>query len=150
MTTKKDILISVIVSLIVGACWQLTSLSTQTSRANTAAIFQGTDSDTPTIWEYKFLVYSSFSVSRKTLGVTGPIDMYTPPNLEDEVNKLVEQGWILERFQAVSSPDGTGYGEGFFQNLWILRRHRASQESKKVRSSSSVVSVSPFRRQSDW
>ena len=115
MIRRKDILVSVIVSLIVAACWQLTTLSTHTSRANAAAIFQATDGDTTTTWEYKFLVYPSYAVSRKTLGVTGPIDMYTPPNLEDELNKLVEQGWILERFQAVSSPDGTGYGEGFFK-----------------------------------
>lgn len=110
MTRKKHILISVIVSLIVAVCWQLTTLSTHTSRANAASILQGTDGDTTTTWEYKFLVYPSYAVSRKTLGYAGPISQYTPPNLEDEVNKLVEQGWILERFTTVSSPDYTGYG----------------------------------------
>src|SRR3989442_4607615 len=105
MTRKKDILISVIVSLIVAACWKLTTLSTHTSRANAASILQGTDGDTTTAWEYKFLVYPSYAVSRKTLGVIGPIDMYTPPNLEDEINKLAGQDWILERFTTVSSPD---------------------------------------------
>lgn len=125
MTRKKDILISVIVSLIVATCWQLTTLSTHTSRANAASILQGSDPDATTVWEYKFLVYPSYAVSRKTLNYAGPINQYTPPNLEDEVNKLAEQGWILERFQTVSSPDCSGYGiSPSWQVIALLKRAR--------------------------
>jgi hypothetical protein len=123
MTRKKDILISVIVSLIVAAGWQLTTLSTHTSPANAASILQGTDGDTTTTWEYEFLVYPSYALSRKTLSYAGPIDMYTPPNLEDEINKLVQQGWFLERFTTVSSPDCSGYGiSPSWQVIALLKR----------------------------
>ncbi len=115
MNNKRTALISVIVSLVVTLGWQLTPLSAYASRISTAASIQDpsppSDPATPT-WEYKILIYASFAASRRSLGY--PATGYAPPNLEDEINKLAEQGYLVERFQTQSMTNGGGYGDGCF------------------------------------
>ena len=40
--------------------------------------------------------------------------MTQPPFLEDEINKLAGQGYVVESFQRESPLSGTGYEEGSF------------------------------------
>jgi hypothetical protein len=89
----------------------LMTLSAQASRSSTTAILQDlppSDPVTP-IWEYKILTFRSYAASKKTLGYPGP-------NLEDEINKLAEQGYVVERLQEASPCDSSGVG--FSINDW--------------------------------
>ena len=114
MSNKKVALISVIVSLIASSGWQLALSSTHASgSAQPATLQEPPPTKAPvTIWEYKVLVFPATSASRTTLRYYGPI-AYAPLNLEDEINKLAEQGYVVE-FQTQSSPSGTDLNTGYF------------------------------------
>jgi hypothetical protein len=111
MTNKRIALISTIVLLAVVIGWHLTLLSAHASPRLAARILQDSappsDPATPT-WEYKVLVFASFAASRRSLGYFGPTGN-APPNLEDEINKLAEQGFVVDSFQLNS-----GYGAGSY------------------------------------
>ena len=114
MANQKTTLISIVVSLIVSIGWQFVPLSAQASRSspNTSQQVPPRSEPTPPTFEYKVLVFPSRSASRKTLGYGGAI-AYAPPNLEDEINKLAEDGYAVLS-QTQSSPSGTDYAAGYY------------------------------------
>ena len=111
MTNKRIALISTIVLLVVVIGWQLTLFSAHASPRPAARLVQNSappSDPIPSTWEYKILVFPSSAASRRSLGYGGPIGK-APPNLEDEINKLAEQGFVVESFQLNS-----GYGAGSY------------------------------------
>jgi hypothetical protein len=96
MTKKPLTLVPVLalVCAIVGDGQPHSSLlakSYQSSNAS-ASQQQTASADSNKRWEYRIL--------------TSTIDVATP-YLEGSINKLAEQGYVVESFQAVSSPKGT-------------------------------------------
>ncbi|PYT03426.1 MAG: hypothetical protein DMF60_18415 [Acidobacteria bacterium] len=121
MTNKKVTLISLI-GLLLAAIggWQLAMFSAHASGGSIGARSQ--DSPAPTApaaptFEYKILIFLS---SQAFVRPTGNYDnrgrpiMTQPPFLEDEINKLAAQGYVVESFQRESPPSGTGYEGGSF------------------------------------
>ncbi|HXI93351.1 MAG TPA: hypothetical protein VNO24_25355 [Blastocatellia bacterium] len=116
MTNQKTTLIS-LVALLLAAIggWQLAILSAQASGGPVLSASQ--DSPATTTFEYKILIFPS---SQAFIRPTGQYDnrgqplMTQPPFLEDEINKLAAQGYVVESFQRESPVTGTGYGDGWF------------------------------------
>ena len=121
MTNKKATLIALIALLLAAICgWQLELLSAHASGGRVWAPSQNPPAPTaataPT-FEYKILIFPS---SQAFVRPTGNYDnrgqpiMTQPPFLEDEINKLAVQGYVVERFQRESPLSGTGYEGGSF------------------------------------
>jgi len=101
---------------------RLTFLSAHASPSYAAKAQDSTaasDPAPPTL-EHKILVFGSWASSRKSLGY-GPIGP-APPNLEDEINKLAEQGFVVESVQTSSQGDGWGSLSTFSEIVVLLKR----------------------------
>jgi len=119
MTNQKTTLIS-LVALLLAAIggWQLAILSAQASGGLSASQDSPPSAAPAAVtFEYKILIFPS---SQAFIRPTGQYDnmgrplMTQPPFLEDEINKLATQGYVVESFQRESPVTGTGYGDGWF------------------------------------
>jgi len=104
MTNRKAVMISLIALFLAAICgWQLAIFSAHASARSVGPPSQ--DSPSPTLpadptFEYKILIFPSMEAYRKLL--------------EDEINKLAEQGYVVERFQRESPLSARGYEGGSF------------------------------------
>jgi hypothetical protein len=120
MTSRKGILISLIALLLsaIGG-WQLAVFSANASAAPLRTTSQGSRTPTATAnttFEYKILnlpFSEAFSKPSGTYDKKGRPLTIPSPFLEDEINKLAAQGYVVDSFQRGSSVFGTGLGGGF-------------------------------------
>ena len=127
MNNKRTAFIAVIVSLVVTLGWQFKPLSAYASRISIGALVQDSvpPSDPPTAtWEYRILSFPSYQATKKPLGDAQSF-FSTQPFLEDEINKLTAQGYVVDRFE-IDTPSGSGadvgYAPRFAQFVVLLKR----------------------------
>src|SRR6266849_1831524 len=120
MTNQKITLISLIALLLAAiGGWQLAILSAQASGGPVLSASQDSPpaaAPATATFEYKILIFPSSQAFIRPTGQydnTGRPLMTQPPFLEDEINKLAAQGYVVESFQRESPVTGTGYGDGW-------------------------------------
>lgn len=131
--TKRSIALvaGVALSLAVVAGWQrCKSVAVQASgSSSTAASPEQTASPDPktVTWEYKILTGAAAGVSVVRVTSGGPRVPSFGPNVEEEINKLSAQGYVVESFQTCcTTADRTASGviSGPPELVVLLRRMR--------------------------
>lgn len=120
MTNKRAPWLSLICLLLAAiGGWQLAMFSPRASAEPVRASSQGSPAPTAkaiTTFEYKILNLPFSEAFSRPTGAADkkgrPLTMPSP-FLEDEINKLAAEGYVVESFQKASSVFGTGLGGGF-------------------------------------
>lgn len=94
------------------------SFSAQANESQTGSpISQQTAADPRTaIWGYRILIspWNDFALRVVSINnTTGRAAVVSPANVDDEINKLAGQGFVVGSFQTVSSTGGGGAQTGF-------------------------------------
>lgn len=117
-TRLASLAILALLATLVSSSQAGRSFSAQANEGqNGSGIPQQPPADSRTaIWEYRILI-SSWNVGEvKVVSIdkwTGRAAVVSPTNLEDEINKLAAQGFVVESLQTVSSMGGGGAEAGF-------------------------------------
>ena len=117
-TRLASLAILAVLATLVSSSQAGRSFSAQANEGQTGSgIQQQTAADSRTaIWEYRILIGRWDVVRVKVVSIdntSGLAAVVSPTNLEDEINKLAAQGFVVESLQTASSTGGGGGQTGF-------------------------------------
>jgi hypothetical protein len=117
-TRLASLAILILLATLVSGPQAGRSFSAQANEGqNGSGIQQQTAPESRTaIWEYRILIGRWDVVRVKVVSIdnwSGLAAVVSPTNLEDEINKLTAQGFVVESLQTASSAGGGGAQTGF-------------------------------------
>jgi len=116
--TKRRIVLLAMLALLLATIegWQLnSSIAVQAFESSTESTSHeqtASPDPKPVTWEYKMLT-STVEQFRRAVATAGSGPSFAGYNLEEDINRLSAQGYVVESFQTSSSVESSGWGSAF-------------------------------------